>query len=126
MRLPNLTSMIGMEPVKNGVATFLFKSTDGRTHYVPIKIGALNGVVTPFLMAARELLNSDGGSVSAQALTLQGAREAIDEQGTPVLELRLDGLPVFVALPEGSIPAMINILSELQRKSSGPSNPVRH
>lgn len=116
MKLPTLVSLVGFE-TKNGVLTFQFKSADGRSHYVPMKAGVLNAIGPAFVNVSKST-DESGTTIDVQPATLTSARSAYFYDGTPMLEIGLDGVMLRVSLEHpGAIPKLLELLRGFQERS---------
>ena len=117
MKLPNLVSLKSINTDGHGVITFQFKSADGRSHYVPMKLGAVNAML-PSLVNIKQSTDDDGNSTEVQPVTLTSARSAYLEDGTAALEIGLDGVMLQVSLDQpGAISTLQKLLNEFQSRS---------
>ena len=117
MKLPNLTAVIGFQSDGKGLVTIQFKSADGRSHYIPIKAGALNALV-PMLVNIQKSTDENGASMDVQPATLTSARSAYGEDGSPMLEIGLDDLMLRVVLDRpGAISKLQKLLAEFQERA---------
>lgn len=117
MKLPNLIGMVGMQSDGKGIVTFQFKSADGRSHYVPLKIGVINAMM-PTLVNIMQSLDNEGLSIDVQPMSLTSARAAYFEDGAPGLEIGLEGVMLRVTLDHpGAIPKLIALLTEFQNRA---------
>ena len=123
MTLPRLTSLSRVITAEADI-TFIFQSEDGQEHEVRMAYGVLNALLAPITSALTASTDRDGADI--QPLTLTAARPAVLEDGTPILELHLDRIPVRMALPQSAIGGLRNVLSELERLTAGPTPNVRH
>lgn len=118
MKLPTLTSLVGMQGDGKGAMVFQFKSGESGSHYVPIKFGVLNAMLPMILLLSKTTV-ADDGSAEAQPATLTGVRPAVFQDGTAVLELQLDGVPLRIAIDPKAIAPLRNALDQAQRFSGG-------
>lgn len=114
MRLPKLNGLYGVASDGRGTITLTFTSEDERKHYVPLEAGVLNAMLGPILSVVNEARDANGKTIDLQALTLTAMRPLVLEDGAAGLELHLDGMPLRIALPQGSILPIIAALTELE------------
>jgi hypothetical protein len=91
-----------------------------------MKIGVLNAMLGPILSNLSDRMAETGNTKELQALTLTSIRPMVLEEGGAAVELHLDGMPVRVALQEGSIPQIIALLTELERMIGGSGSAACH
>lgn len=124
MSQPRFISILGAErDSATGDSIFRFQGDDGMPYSARLAEGLLNAlysVVVTHLQAGEA-----AKSLAVQLATLTGFRQAIHENGTPILELHLDGTPLAVAVPRNALPSLRSALSELEtltetRTPSGP------
>lgn len=126
MKLPPIVGLHGLQSDGKGTVTFTFKSADDRTHYVPMRAGVLNALLAPVISVSKEVLDDQGKTLDLQPITLTAARKMVLDDGTPVLEVRLDGIPLRIALPQGAIQGLRSVLTELENVTTKPTTGVRH
>lgn len=126
MKLPTMTALHGVQGDGKGKITLSFKSADGRTHYVPMKVGILNALLAPVVSASKEVLSDEGKTLGLQPLTLTSFRSAVNEDGRAMAQIGLDQMPFRVVLPEGSIPQLINELRKLDDLTKQHSSEKKH
>jgi hypothetical protein len=113
MRLPKLVGLQALETDNADTVTFQFKSIDGRSHYVPMRAGVLNALVPDIINVQK----ADASVIGAQPVTLTAVRGAYHQDGSPMLELGLDGIRVVVALDlRDTVPRLIEILTGFQSR----------
>lgn len=118
MKLPTLTGLIGMRGDGKGAMVFQFKSGETGSHYVPIKIGVLNAML-PMIVLASKTTFKEGQAADTQPVTLTGVRPAVLHDGTAILELQLDGVPLRIAIDPKAIAPLRSALDQAQRFSGG-------
>lgn len=127
MKLPRITGLVGLQSDGKGTVTFQFESNDGRSHYVPMKVGVINALLAPILsvrdeLSAKNLEENDGFS----GVALTGVRPAIDDQRRCILELNLDGLPLRVVIPRSGIRAFQASLTQLDELAESVATGTKH
>lgn len=124
MRLPTITNLQSVESDGKGLLTFRFKSSDGRSHYVPMKSSVLNSILPVAINVAKTFLSGDGHEV--QAVTLTSARGAFLEDGVAAIALAFDGVPLMVALPPNALQGLKIEIDKLIDGEGLPGGSVRH
>lgn len=120
MILPTLTGLRALHAEESGTLRFEFRDAAGESHMVPIEPGVMNALAPTLFNIMGAVAEEGAGHADVQPATLTGARAAILHDGSPAIELRVDGVPMRVALRPAAFAGLRSILDELERLTAGP------